>query len=174
MDNPENNFKKNSKDRVGKFTHAIDRNDLQPGDHIYVYNSWLMYSHHGIYIGNDRVIHLSGGGQSKKSAAMVRECTLDEFLNGNQLRLVAYGVKPITRRIKKSGTCHILGSRSVEKVLDTAKYYLQNPDKWGRYNVFTNNCEHFAYCCKTSNKRSAQVDSFLRPGKSSIPYRPAV
>ena len=164
MDNSENN----SKDRVGKFTHAIDRSDLQPGDHIYVYNSWLMYSHHGIYTGDDRVIHLSGGEQSKKAAAQVRECTLDEFLNGNQLRLATYGVKRITRRIKKSGTCHILGSRSVQDVLYTAEYYLQNPDKWGRYNVLTNNCEHFAYCCKTSNKRSSQVDGYLRPSRSLL------
>ena len=159
MDNSEDN----SKDRVGYFSHAIDRSNLKRGDHIYVYNSWLMYSHHGIYIGNDRVIHFSGGEQSKISAAMVQECSLDEFLNGNQLRLVAYGVGFLSPMMKKSGTCHTKKSRSVKEVLETAENFLKNPQDWGSYNVLTNNCEHFAYNCKTGIKKSAQIEDGLVP-----------
>ena len=77
------------------------------GDHIYV-RRFPFYTHHGIYIGADpkhEVIHLSGRSRSKKSDAKVRTCTLDEFLDGGQLRLVAYGVSYLTRFIKISGTC---------------------------------------------------------------------
>ena len=90
-----------SKNRVRFFSHAIDRNNLQPGDHIYVHR--IGYSHHGIYTRSGKVIHLSGDPElsKSKSTAKVRECTLDEFLEGSQLRLVAYGVKCLTRRIKK-------------------------------------------------------------------------
>ena len=90
----------NSKDRVGSgyFTHAISRSVLKKGDHIIVNRSWFpFYTHHGIYTGADpkhEVIHLSGRSRSKKSDAKVRTCTLDEFLDGGQLRLVAYGHTP--------------------------------------------------------------------------------
>ena len=155
----------NSNDRVGYFSHAIDRLDLQPGDHIYVWRQLGTYSHHGIYTRSGKVIHLSGArGQSKsKSTARVRESTLDEFLDGNQLRLVAYGVKSSTREIKRKGTCHVRSSRSVEKILETAEYYLQNPHQWDSYHLINNNCEHFAYYCKTGIKRSAQIDSITQP-----------
>ena len=162
----------NSKDRVGYFYHAIDRCDLQPGDHIYVYNSWLSsYSHHGIYTGDDRVIHFTGGGQggwssfsnssTAKSTARIQACTLDEFLNGNQLRLVAYGVKTITTFFKRPGSSYVQKCHSAQEVIETAEYYLQNPQKWGEYHLLKNNCEHFAHCCKTGIKRSAQIDFFV-------------
>lgn len=162
-----------SKDRVGYFSHAIDKSKLKPGDHIYVYNSWLGYSHHGIYTGDNRVIHFAGGAEQggwfssgssvAKSSAKIQACTLDEFLNGNQLRLVAYDADSLARRIKRSGCCHIKASRNVEEVLKEAEYYLQNPAKWGRYNLITNNCEHFAYYCKTGIKMSAQAAEFVSP-----------
>lgn len=158
----------NSKDRVGYFSHAVDRSDLQPGDHIYVYRRWF-YSHHGIYTRDDRVIHLTGqhgwsvpGSIGTKLTATVQVCTLDEFLNGNQLRLVAYGVDLASCVVKKSGSCHLSKSRSADKVLPTAEYYLEYPQEWGPYNVITNNCEHFAYYCKTGTKRSAQLVENVR------------
>ena len=152
----------NSKDRVDFFSHAINKCDLRPGDHIYVYNSWLGYSHHGIYIGRNRVIHFSGpprGGKSK-STAMVRECSLDEFLNGNQLRLVAYGVSYAARLLKISGTCHQTECHSAEKAIETAEDHAMHPHKWNDYDLIQNNCEHFAFFCKTGIKRSAQIADF--------------
>ena len=47
--------------RVGYVCHAIDEEDLKPGDHIYCHR--IGYTHHGIYIGEPdcvEVIHFSG------------------------------------------------------------------------------------------------------------------
>jgi len=39
----------------------------------------------------------------------------------------------------------------------------------GDYNLFTNNCEHFATWCKTGTPCSSQVNSFiLRAGASAV------
>nr|DAD30089.1 TPA_asm: hypothetical protein HUJ06_031557 [Nelumbo nucifera] len=51
----------------------IDRSELKEGDHIYCWRSHLyLYAHHGIYIGNEQVIHFTparGGNSSHFAAA---------------------------------------------------------------------------------------------------------
>ena len=49
-----------SETRAGNLSHAVDRNELEPGDQIYCYRG--LYTHHGIYIGEPdcEVIHFSG------------------------------------------------------------------------------------------------------------------
>lgn len=148
-----------SKDRVGYLSHAIERSALKPGDHIYV-RRFPWYTHHGVYTGDPKheVIHLSGETRSKKSDAKVQTCSLDEFLDGGQLRLVAYGVSFLTRLVKLSGTCHSSDCRTADRVLKTANFYFNQPDVWGEYDLIVNNCEHFSYYCKTRKNSSAQVE----------------
>ena len=38
-----------------------------------------------------------------------------------------------------------------------ARYYSNHPEEWKKYNLFTNNCEHFVQFCATGKKRSNQV-----------------
>ena len=54
-----------SYDRVGWISHAIEKRNLKPGDHIYSYRAGSAYSHHGIYVGEEdcEVIHFSGTGR---------------------------------------------------------------------------------------------------------------
>ena len=49
-----------SLDRVGYIFHYISEEDLKPGDHIYCYKLGVLYTHHGIYIGEHgcEVIHV--------------------------------------------------------------------------------------------------------------------
>lgn len=42
--------------------HTTKRNELEPGTHIYVWRN-IIYAHHGIYIGDDLVIHFTGPAQ---------------------------------------------------------------------------------------------------------------
>ena len=142
--------------RVGVFSHAVDKNDLKCGDHIYAYR--LGYSHHGIYVGSDRydVIHVSGFGK-RKGTLQIRSCNLEEFLCGRQLRLVSYGSSEARRAYKMHSTCYCTESRQASKVVATAQYYLKHPNEWGDYNLVRNNCEHFAFYCKTGIQYSDQT-----------------
>ena len=148
MDAPDDSDK-----RVGYFSHAVDK-DLKRGDHIYTYR--LGYSHHGIYVGSDSydVIHVSG---KTKTSVQVRSCELQEFLWGSPLRLVAYGSSENSRAYKMNSTCYCTESRQASKVVATAQHFLKHPNEWGGYNLVRNNCEHFAFYCKTGIQYSDQT-----------------
>ncbi|KAJ3678602.1 hypothetical protein LUZ60_002405 [Juncus effusus] len=44
---------------VNVFSNEISRDELKPGDHIYSWRSSFLYAHHGIYVGDDKVIHFT-------------------------------------------------------------------------------------------------------------------
>ena len=150
-------------DRISFYSHAIERYQLKPGDHIYAYRAYGLYQHHGIYIGKPGrdVIHFSGTqstGKSKKTAR-VRVSTLGEFLAGYELRLVIYGEKRGKKLFKRDGTSHKMVSRPASEVINTAEDLALHPKKWKEYNLVINNCEKFAMYCKTGDKNvvSGQV-----------------
>ncbi|CAM6090318.1 unnamed protein product [Calypogeia fissa] len=87
----------------------IRKKDLRPADHIYAPRLGHVYSHHGIYMGGDKVMHLTsssklgslGGssnpfrycGTSGESEGVVLSC-LDCFLKEAPLRRHKYGTLP--------------------------------------------------------------------------------
>ena len=139
------------KERIGYISHAIDRCDLKPGDHIYVYRKLGLYQHHGIYIGEEdiEVVHFSGDLDKGKVRAKITVTTLAEFLDGSELRLVAYGLSKSLARVKVGGSSQSKVSRPAEEVISWAKYFAQNPQDWEPYDLIKNNCERFAIFCKT-------------------------
>ncbi|CAA0836753.1 NC domain-containing protein-related [Striga hermonthica] len=52
---------------MGFISHRVSRNDLEAGDHIYTYRTAFIYSHHGIYVGRDKVVHFTQDQQSSSS-----------------------------------------------------------------------------------------------------------
>lgn len=140
-----------SSSRAGLVFHDVSESELKPGDHIYVYR-WMMYSHHGIYVGNGKVIHFSGKDDSifeGKSSAMVKKTSLSDFCKGSEIRLAAYDCWRMTKIMKRAATCFVEKSRPAEQVIATAYKYLNNPETWPKYDVDENNCADFAYFCKT-------------------------
>ena len=63
--------------------------DLLPGDHIYVKRKGRFYTHHGIYIGDRKVIHTAGSLREKVDPE-VRETDLFRFLKGGILKRPVY------------------------------------------------------------------------------------
>ena len=146
-----------SKERVHLFSHAVNREELRPGDHIYVYKGRGVYTHHGIYTGNEgqnEVIQFVKLSLLDPASAVIDGCPLEEFLSGATLRLVAYNVPFIHHVFKRCGSSHTKASKPGKEVVQTATYYLDNPDEWGRYQVCFNNCQHFAVHCKTETDRN--------------------
>ena len=149
-------YEDDSKDRVGILSHAVDKEKLKPGDHIYFYTGVHRSSNsvHGIFTGElgKEVIYFSGTPKSK-SSAHVRATTLDEFLSESgdgQLRLEAYGENSLLAKVlKRRCSTHGDESRPPDEVVSTAKECLQNPQMWDDYNRPYNNCKTFAIYCKT-------------------------
>jgi hypothetical protein len=162
---------------MGVLSNRVTKAQVQPGDHIYSWRSAYTYAHHGIYAGNDKVIHFTRGrdeelgtgtvldvllassrptaalekcekcGMEGNSNGVVHSC-LDCFLLGGPLYRFEYDIDPVTFFAKaRGGTCTLAKSDAPEAVLHRATYLLNNG--FGLYHIFHNNCEDFAIYCKT-------------------------
>eukprot|EP01080_Neovahlkampfia_damariscottae_P004350 gene4350-7706_t len=130
------------------------KHDLKIGDHIFVWR-YFLYNHHGIYIGNDEIIHFSGepfkfqeSTYIPKITGFVEKTNLQKFLKGGNISIQQYG--------DKIGMIGIYSSEP-EVVLKRANILLKN-SKLIDYNLFFNNCEHLAIWCKTGYKFSVQIN----------------
>ncbi|KAG9155217.1 hypothetical protein Leryth_027088 [Lithospermum erythrorhizon] len=161
---------------MGLLSNRIDPSSLKAGDHIYSWRTAYIYAHHGIYAGDNKVIHFTRRGQelgtgtvldvllisslptrshvpcstckpSEEGHGVVSSC-LDCFLAGGVLYKFEYAVSPALFLAKaRGGTCTLADADTEEIVVHRAKYLLDNG--FGCYNIFKNNCEDFAIYCKT-------------------------
>ncbi|KAH9577082.1 hypothetical protein CY35_01G195800 [Sphagnum magellanicum] len=162
---------------MGVLSNRVSKSQVLPGDHIYSWRSAYTYAHHGIYAGDDQVIHFTRGrdeelgtgtifdvflvssrptasfemcekcGMQANSSGVLLSC-LDCFLLGGPLYRFEYDIDPVTFLLKaRGGTCTFALSDDKELVLHRAKYLLDNG--FGCYHIFRNNCEDFAIYCKT-------------------------
>ncbi|MBW4603945.1 MAG: lecithin retinol acyltransferase family protein [Calothrix sp. FI2-JRJ7] len=103
---------------------------MAKGDHIYV--NCGTYTHHGIDCGNGKVIHytkINGKG-------IIELTTWAAFASGRCVTIVNYG---------KCDSSDFVIKRAQSRIGESA------------YNLFNNNCEHFARWCKTGVHKSEQV-----------------
>ncbi|GAB2265516.1 hypothetical protein Dimus_000566 [Dionaea muscipula] len=162
---------------MGVLSNKIGKETLKPGDHIYSWRHAWIYAHHGIYVGEGRVIHFTRAagqevgtgtaldhvifsssakragppcevcGDQSMASGVISSC-LDCFLSGGELYLFEYGVSPVFFLAKaRGGTCTLAVSDPPDDVLHRASYLLEKG--FGVYNIFKNNCEDFAIYCKT-------------------------
>ncbi|XP_059456585.1 protein LEAD-SENSITIVE 1-like [Corylus avellana] len=160
---------------MGVLINRVERSEIKPGDHIYTYRAAYTYSHHGIFVGENKVVHFtaqkhlnssswasSGSslynsmitcssypecGFRKPNSGVLRSC-LDCFLRNGSLYRYEYGVsKSVFLAHVRGGTCSTAKSDPPEEVTRRALYLLQTG--FGNYDLLQNNCEDFALYCKT-------------------------
>jgi hypothetical protein len=96
------------------------------------------YKHHGIYIGNQSVIHYSGLADGIRNGP-IEETSLDTFTSNR-----GYSIKKHSN--KKFSSVEIV-QRARSRLGEAA------------YSVTANNCEHFCEWCINGNHYSAQVEA---------------
>ncbi|MGN5477795.1 lecithin retinol acyltransferase family protein [Cupriavidus basilensis] len=126
--------------------------DLPWGTHLVVHH--FGYQHHGIYVGEGRVVHYSGFS-TFLSHGPVQECSISSFTTGHKVSLKLTSQDAL----------------SPDQVVARARSRLGEDE----YSLLTNNCEHFCEWCVHGVSRSAQVEviasplrSFLRPLKAFL------
>ncbi|CAB3733292.1 lecithin retinol acyltransferase family protein [Paraburkholderia rhynchosiae] len=119
--------------------------DLPIGAHLVSARSG--YEHHGIYVGNGRVVHYAGFAGSAHRGP-VEEVELDRFAAGHPLSIRA---TPCARYIGEEAVCRAR-SRLGEN----------------RYRLLTNNCEHFCAWVLLGESRSEQVHCSLRHPRTGM------
>jgi len=159
---------------------------LENGDVIRVYRKSFHYDHYGIYVAmGNKVIHYTtpkedAGGVFKDSGicgdscGVVRETSLDEFLDGAEsFEVCRYPEeepwRPLlcfmretfkVRRDEVKGNrapfCEIDQDSQGGKAVQKAKSLLGEK----KYNLVWNNCEHFAVFCRYNYRASGQVQGW--------------
>ncbi|KAK6946484.1 LRAT domain [Dillenia turbinata] len=150
------------------------RDTLESGDHIYRFGQEKIHTHHGIYIGEDMVIHYTRTEEGEKESSSSKTCPvcqyrsdlhrgviktcLDCFLAGqDQIYWYAYGISRSVASSFPVGSYSTRQSRPSSEVVDCASQILESGVK--DYNLFFNNCEDFAHFCKTRDPKSSQTDN---------------
>jgi hypothetical protein len=110
---------------------------LRRGDHIRAGQPGNAH-HDGIYLGDGRVVHLTGGPGGGKAGAHVRIDTLAVFAAGRPVTVKSYS-----------------GDRDTNEIIARAMSRLGK----GNYHLIRNNCQHFAHWCVTGDHESEQVRS---------------
>jgi hypothetical protein len=134
----------NQKDKIAiindPFNYLFDR--LSIGSVLYVDNYFVglnAYQHYGVYIGNGKVIHFAPleGQEISSENGRIHETTLEKFLNGRALQI----------------------DKNIEKIYSENEIIQRARSRLGEkgYDLFTNNCEHFARWCVTGEHISYQV-----------------
>lgn len=108
----------------------------QPGDHLRVDFQW--YQHHGISLGDGRVVHF-GRGVFDIENACVEVVTEQEFSAGRPIALVDSPIE-----FERS----VVVERALDRVGERG------------YELFENNCEHFANWCRSGQSKSPQASAF--------------
>ena len=110
------------------------RTGLKMGDHIYA--NYGYFFHHGIYCGDDEVIHYVNG-------KIIRKTPLSKFSKTQRIHVKRY------RR-----------AFSQTRVVRRAKRRLDER----KYNLILNNCEHFANWCKMGKSKCEQGTKIIFKG----------
>lgn len=116
------------------------------GDQVYALREimGIPYEHHGIDCGDGTIIHYSKVGEAE-----IARTSRDAFAQGGAI----YTLNPATVFIP-------------DVVIERAESRLGER----QYDLFFNNCEHFADWCKTGRGESTQIRDFgLRPGQIKLP-----
>lgn len=136
-------------------------NLLKIGDHIFVDRSVIgvkLYEHHGIYVGDDMVVHYNGLARGivlekscfeeilsnvvpldKRNIAKVEMTSLEEFASGDVLQVKKHANAPFSGQE--------VALRAKERIGEQ------------KYNLIINNCEHFCNECVFGEHVSEQVQN---------------
>ncbi|MEX5688938.1 lecithin retinol acyltransferase family protein [Pseudomonas silesiensis] len=111
---------------------------LLAGSHLVVGRG--LYTHLGIYVGHDHVIHYFGMA-SGINKGCIELTSLKDFAQGKSIKVKTYRKKPFHR----------------------PQIYQRAKSKVGenKYNILFNNCEHFATWCVTGEHTSEQANAAI-------------
>ena len=118
--------------------HSFKSEEIAPGTLVAVRR--LGYRHYGICAGSGRVIHYAG--LLHYPNGLIEETSLTHFAHGREL---AVGPEPVCG----DAVLHRARSRLGER----------------RYDLFTNNCEHFSNWCQTGQHHSPQAETLRWPAR---------
>lgn len=127
---------------------SVESPGFAAGDHLRVRRRKGIYTHHGLYLGDNRVVEF-GGDICRKRDAIVREVSLSEFQDETPAEVVAHDHPPLLARWMPTALPR-------QERVERARFLVGTAIP-GRYNLIGHNCEHVATWCVVGFPESAQV-----------------
>ncbi|XWS30605.1 hypothetical protein CRYUN_Cryun23aG0000400 [Craigia yunnanensis] len=165
--------------KMGVLSNRISREEMKAGDHIYSWRHAYIYAHHGIYVGEGKVIHFTQGAGREISTGTVLDRIIfssspshpSDTLNcpvcGDQSRLDGV-ISSCIDCFLADGDLYLFqyavspafflakprGGTCTISASDSSEEVLHRAsfllhNGFGVYHLFKNNCEDFAIYCKT-------------------------
>ena len=106
------------------------------GQHLFIDKAAGFYTHHGLGIGDNKVIHYSGLANDLATPGVVEVVSLDEFSKNKEIHLMHHAKRKYT----------------IEESIIRANLRLGE----AQYHVLHNNCEHIVQWCITGIHKSNQ------------------
>ena len=124
---------------------APHRQEPPPGSHLVTPRRG--YLHHGIYVGDGKVVHYAGLACGLHRGP-VEEVPLDRFAHGRPVWVKSHAPSNFGR----------------QDVIERARSRVGE----NCYQLLTNNCEHFCEWCLRAEHRSYQVDGWLLSARRAL------
>ena len=118
---------------------------MKKGDHVYVDRG--LYTHHGIYTGNGKVIH--SAGFTEGNSGKIEVVSIRDFSDGDKVLVKNHDYKTYSR----------------DEVVKRAMSKIGEDE----YDLLGNNCEHFAYWSISGVKKSDQALIAMAVGMVATP-----
>ena len=109
---------------------------MYKGQHLFIKRASGSYTHHGLGVSNDRVIHYSGLANDLKTPGVIEEISLEAFAQDKEIH-----IKP-----------HIERKYSPDEAIIRAGLRVGE----AQYHILHNNCEHFVEWCISGTHQSSQ------------------
>ena len=150
------------------------------GDHIYVNRVGGVYNHHGIDCGDGSVIHYTS--KTWQELRRIERTPIEDFCRDDELNVRDY--EQFHDTLHEAGEADTLvqnASRRLNKLLDGLRglqveeldfsedaVLARAESRLGesRFDLMSNNCEHFAAWCKTGISSSDQINSVWKASLS--------
>ncbi len=146
------------------------------GDVLVIERMGGVYDHYAIYLGNQRVIHYtSDTGDFGDNEIQITG--MERFLDGRRhyrtIDFSEYGTRVEISFPDQDAVNFFHPPADFDRLKANGEFRLFSPEKTvirareclgeKRYDLFENNCEHFAIWCRTGMAKSSQVEKFFGP-----------
>lgn len=131
--------------------------DLQEGD-LVEFNRKFLYSHWGVYVGNEEVVHLTGVGGISDLIGSEHVFTISGMTYNKAMVVKENFWKVAANSLaKRNNKDRERKPLNPNEIVEKALSMLGDIG----YNLLWNNCEHFATFCRYDKKWSEQVENFF-------------
>ena len=173
-----------SSHRLERLEEEENPSQLEVGDHVYQWRSWMaiprVFQHHGIVmdiiqegdatkliiadfsnVERDKRNKKNDAPSAPRRRGLAQEGIYQTYSDTDKWYKVRYETPWLKQQVSRAGTCTGIKSDAIGLVLARVNFIIRSPEVLPDYHVVNANCECVAFWCKTGKWSTLQASSFL-------------